>query len=259
MTKKPASHQSASSPLKKLLLKTGLLGAFIGVFITIEFLIIRFNGSAVPVPVIPRAMTVLGHGKTLTYAVLGDSTTVAQGALYGEGYAYMSAKHLARHYSVHFINAGVSGAKAADVASLQVAQVVRYAPDVALLAVGANDVTGLTRISSVEHSLQQAIDALRAANPAVKIIVTGAPDMGSVPRLPWPVRQLVGLRTHAVNHMVERLVASNNLVFARIAEKTGPAFAADAGLFAADKFHPNAHGYALWTPVINEALDTAIH
>ena len=45
---------------------------------------------------------------------------------------------------------------------------------------------------------------------------------------------------------------------APIAERTGPSFRKDRTLFAADRFHPNARGYALWIAVINDALDAAI-
>jgi len=47
------------------------------------------------------------------------------------------------------------------------------------------------------------------------------------------------------------------LIFAPIAEKTGPLFRADPSLFAADRFHPNDRGYATWIPVLNEALARA--
>ncbi len=101
------------------------------------------------------------------------------------------------------------------------------------------------------------MDGLRKGDCKPRIVVTGSPDMGSVPRFPWGAKQLAGLRTRQINTVYARIVAHNNLTFAPIAAKTGPAFSADPTLFAADNFHPNARGYALWIPVVNDALDKA--
>ena len=50
---------------------------------------------------------------------------------------------------------------------------------------------------------------------------------------------------------------SQRLLFAEIAEKTGPRFRRDHSLYAADRFHPNDRGYATWLPLLNEALAEA--
>ncbi len=231
----------------------------LAVFVLAEFLIVVLNGTKVPAPSIPRGPQMLGSGPALSYVVMGDSTAIAQGAPYAEGYALYSAEHLAENHRVQFVNLGVSGARAQDVAASQAGQAASYKPDIVLIAVGANDVTHLTSNTSVAASMQTVIDILRRANPAVKIVLTGAPAMGSIPRLPWPLKQLAGSRTRSLNDGVfAPLAARDHLTFAPIAAKTGAAFAADPTLFAADKFHPNARGYALWRPVVTEALDQAL-
>lgn len=242
----------------RLILLTASLLVLILVFIAIEALLIMRNGKPVPVPDIPRDEQTLGMGEPLTYLVMGDSTTVGQGAPYEKSYAVQSARYLSERYLVKFTNVGVSGARAEDVATEQLARVKTLKPDVVLLSVGANDTTHFTSNGSVKKSLQATIDGLRALNPEVKIVVTGSPQMGSIPRFPWPARQLAGVRTDQINDVYQSLIAKNDLFFAPIARETGPAFSADPTLFAQDKFHPNERGYALWTPVINKALDSAI-
>lgn len=232
--------------------------AAVVLFVVINMLIIKFNGKPVPAPTIPRGPQQLGEGRKLTYVVMGDSTAIAQGAPYKDGYAVASAKHLAAAHAVTFVNVGVSGAVANDVAGPQLTEALRYKPDIVLIAVGANDVTHFTSGSAVEQAMQQTIDGLRQANPAVKIIVTGSPAMDTVPRFPWAAQRIALWRVHSVNAVFERLVAKNHLVFAPIATETRAAFKADPTLFAQDKFHPNARGYALWTPVITRALDEAV-
>lgn len=220
-----------------------------------ETLFIKYNGSAVPRPAVPRGEQVIGQGPVLRYAILGDSTAIAQGAEYTHGYAVASARHLAKNHQVIWKNFAVSGSRAADVQKSQLPQARSFRPDVALIAVGANDVTHLTSTRLVKAALQQTIDALRLQNPAISIILTGSPDMGSVPRFPWPVNQLADRKTRSLNKMIVVLADQKHVVFAPVAAKTGPTFRAHRELYAADNFHPNDAGYQVWIPVINQAID----
>lgn len=82
--------------------------------------------------------------------------------------------------------------------------------------------------------------------------------MDSVTRFPDGAKQIMGLRTRQVNAIIADLIKKNGLIHAPIAEKTRDAFIADPTLTAADNFHPNARGYALWIPVIITAIDQAV-
>jgi len=241
-----------------LLIVTGVILALL-LFLVVEVLIIKYSGGNVSAPDIPRAPQMLGSGPELTYVVMGDSTSIGQGANYSQSYAVASAQHLAQTHSVKFANVGLSGAKAKDVLDTQLTQAIRYKPDIVLVAVGANDARHLTSGKVIRQSVQQIIDGLQKANCKVRIVVTGSPAMDSTPRFSlWPAKQLMGLRTRQVNAVFESLAKSNNLTFAPVAAKTRTAFLADPTLFAADEFHPNARGYTLWKPVINDALDRAL-
>jgi lysophospholipase L1-like esterase len=197
-------------------------------------------------------------GAPLTYVVLGDSTAAGVGAAYEDGIAVQTATALSARRQVTMHNFAVSGARMRDVVETQLPQAERVRPDLALLSVAANDVTHLTSIPSMRRRLRETVSRLRAANPAVRIVITGSPDMGSPPRIPWILRGASSLRTRMVNRMFTREARSLDLVLAPIAEKTGPAFRRDRSLFHPDRFHPNARGYALWTAVLNEALAQAL-
>lgn len=229
------------------------------VCIVFELAWLRFNGTPVPRPDIPRGVQLIGKGAPLTFVVLGDSTSVSQGSTYQQGYAVAAAQHLAQTYAVTWANVGVSGARAQDVATKQADDAAALRPDIAVIAIGANDVTHLTDFGNAQQSLLQAIDILREANPGVRIILTGSPDMGSPRRLPQPLRWAAGERTKSFNDMVVRLVQKEKLTFAPIAAKTGPTFRKHPELFAPDNFHPNGQGYALWSPVIITAIDEALN
>ncbi len=245
---------------KILIIAATVIIAFL-VFVLIQYLIIKTNGASVSAPSIPRSIQSFGSaGPELKYAVMGDSTSIGQGAKYNQSYAYASAEHLAKERKVKLLNVGVSGAVTKDLLGSQLSEVSNYKPDIVLIGVGANDATAFTSGASLNRSLQAIIDGLRNNNQSVSIVLTGCPAMGSIDRFPkLGARQLAGFRERQVNKTFIRVIERNNLKIAPIAQKTGPAFAADPTLFAADKFHPNARGYALWIPVINSALDDILN
>lgn len=209
-------------------------------------------------PAVRDPVTFGTSGPALTYVVLGDSTAAGVGAPYDQGIAIQTAMHLAAARRVTLHNFGVSGARMRDVLEKQVPQAVAVKPDLVLMSVAANDVTHLTSIPSMRRRLREITARLRAANPAVTIVVTGAPDMGSPPRIPWILRGTASVRAKLVNRMFKSEAGPLRLVFAPIAERTGPLFRRDRTLFDADRFHPNARGYATWIAVLDETLARAI-
>ena len=209
----------------------------------------------VPALLLAALQTFGSSGEPIRYVVLGDSTAAGVGAAYEDGIAIQTARHVGASAVVTLHNFGVSGARMRDVLEKQLPQAEALAPDLVLISAGANDVTHLTSIPSMRRRLREIVARLRRANPRVRIVVTGAPDMGSPPRVPWALRGLASLRTKMVNRMFRAEAQRMKLVFAPIAEETGPLFRRDRTLFHADRFHPNARGYATWVQVLNTALN----
>ena len=228
------------------------------IFVIVQLLIIRFNGSSVAIPKIDRSVQTTGAGPRISYAIMGDSTSISQGSGYSDGFAAASITHLSKKFTVRSINTGISGATVEEIRNDQLNEVLAFAPDLVLLAAGANDATHFTRGETIRTSVQTIVDELKRVNPDVKIIVTSSPAMDSVSRFPNGAKQLMGLRTKQVNVVFQTLISQNSLISAPIAEKTRAAFIADPSLTASDNFHPNKRGYALWIPVINQAIDQAI-
>lgn len=209
-------------------------------------------------PQAPRSFPSGGERARLRLVVLGDSTGAGRGAPYEQGIAVAAARHLAARGPVTLTNLAVSGARLGDVRRDQLPAATRLAPDVVLLAAGANDVTGLTLLGSVRADVIAIAHRLRAARCDVAIVLTASPDVGSAPRLAQPLRTVAGWRTLQVNAAVEEVVRERRLALAPIAERTGRRFRADRSLFAPDGFHPSAAGYATWFAVIDAALDRAL-
>jgi len=242
----------------KIVLMVGLVLLIVVIVLALEiYLAVRGPRETFANP--DRQPQNFGSGPTpLKYVVLGDSTAAGQGADKDHGIAPVTARQLAADRSVQLTNVALSGAKVEDVLNDQLASAESLKPDLVLLSVGANDVTGLTSLDKVAADFETISTRLVASNCQVKIIVTGSPDVGGAHRFAQPLRWLAGIRTGQLNRRLQPLVDQYQLTFAPIAERTGPAFRRDRGLLAADRFHPNNDGYALWTEVLDTSLADAL-
>lgn len=200
----------------------------------------------------------LGAGPPIRYLVLGDSTAVGVGGDYERGIVLETARHLAKNRRVDLLNLAVSGARFRDVLREQLARARGWKPDLVLLDVGANDATHLTSSRSLRRDLEEIIRLILAENCEARIVVTGSPDMGAPPRIPFFLRGIAAARARRINEIARAAVSDHDLTFAPIADRTGQAFRSDRTLFHPDRFHPNDRGYALWVPVLIEAIDIAL-
>jgi lysophospholipase L1-like esterase len=241
-----------------------LLVFFIFLFVVLVAVLVAnlvavfYNGKPVSAPEIPREETTIGSGEELRYLILGDSTSIAQGGDYSQGFAVKTAENLAKTRKVIYKNYGVSGARINDVATTQLDYSKEFIPDIVLVAVGANDVTHLTSLESIESDLKQIINKLRERNNNVEIVFTGSASMGDVKRFIQPLRWFMGKQTERINSAFEQLVEEDNVKLAYIARETSEEFANNPKLFAQDNFHPNNEGYAVWVQVLNPVLEEAI-
>lgn len=192
------------------------------------------------------------------YVILGDSTAAGVGADDQHGIAMGTRRRLETSRRLEMTNLSVSGARIGDVLRDQLPRAESLHPDLVLLSAGANDVTHLTPVGSMRSDLREIVKRLRAANRNVAIVITGSPDMGAPPRIPRLLRGIAAWKSRQVNRMFAAEAANLSLTFAPIAERTGQMFRNDRSLFAADRFHPNERGYAVWMPVLNEALNKAL-
>jgi lysophospholipase L1-like esterase len=232
-----------------------LLPALAVLLLAAEVAWARFVGGEVPYEPPSQEVERTGSGPPLELVVLGDSTAAGQGAPYADGIARAAARTLAAEgRAVTWRNLAVSGATWGDVREKQLAAAARVRADVVLVSAGANDVTAGRSGGAVREDVAAVVAGLRAGNPGVRVLLTGVPDMGSVPRLPQPLRWLAGERARSLNGAVREVGARLGVRVVPILERTGPVFRRDPGLFSVDRFHPDARGYGVWNAVIAEAL-----
>jgi lysophospholipase L1-like esterase len=196
----------------------------------------------------PRCEGVWGArmpGRPLTVALLGDSsaagygvhrTRETPGALLATGVS----RRLRRPVRLHRF--AVVGAQSSRLRP-QVDAALDVQPDLAVILVGANDVTHrASRADAVQH-LVDAVRRLRAGG--AEVVVGTCPDLGTIlpirPPLRWLARRWS--RQHAAAQTVAVVESGGRTV--SLANLLGPRFAADPHrMFSWDRFHPSAAGYA---------------
>jgi lysophospholipase L1-like esterase len=194
----------------------------------------------------PQADGIYGAfpGKPIRMAVLGDSTSVGLGMRKpDETPAVIIALGLAAvaERPVRLSVVGQSGAASADL-DVQVDQALASRPDVAVIFIGANDVTTATLPARAVRHLQKAVRRLR--DGGAEVVVGTCPDLGTVRPIAQPLRwvtrrwsrQLAAAQTVAVVEAGGRTVA--------FADILGPEFQTNpTEMFGPDRFHPSARGY----------------
>ena len=183
-------------------------------------------------------------GPALRVALMGDSSAAGYGvdrvedtpgAFLASGLAERADRR------VHLREFAVVGAQTSHL-NQQIDRALATQPDIAVILIGANDVThAVSTAVSVRH-LADGVRRLRDAG--VEVVVGTCPDLGTLGPLPPPLKQVA-------RHFSRRLAAAQTVVVIEHGGRTvslgsilGPEFtAAPALLFGPDQFHPSADGY----------------
>lgn len=177
-------------------------------------------------------------------AVLGDSIAYGQGAA---ARADTPGERLARAlreagYDVELRVFAVPGAVSADL-ERQVARALGWPPDIAVVVIGANDLTHFVPPEQAAGHLDRAIRGLRAAG--AETVVAPAPDLSVVPHVPVPMRAVVRAASAVLRAAQVRAATGAGARVADVDAGTSAAFASDRRLFSGDRFHPSSAGYAV--------------
>ena len=189
----------------------------------------------------------------LTYLAMGDSTGAGWGAARVQAtYPYLLARSIARRgFRVHLVNVAKGGATARDVRDNQLAALKRISPDVITLSVGANDATHSTDADSYRRDMRAIVSALEASG-ARQILVADTPDMWLAPALPMPIAWAAARRARAQNAILAELVRDSRVQVVPLYARGKLDARVDPQLYASDRFHPSAQGYARWAELFVE-------
>ena len=199
-----------------------------------------------------------GKGKPLVFVVLGDSSAVGLGverAAETPGVLVAAALSELAERPVRLACHAVSGAESREL-DAQVDRALAEKPDVALIMIGANDVTTLTKPTVSVRHLEDAVR--RLVEVGCEVVVGTCPDLGTIRPIAQPLRllarrwsrQMAAAQTIAVVRAGGRTVSLGSVL--------GPAFASDRSMFSVDEFHPSAVGYAQAAAVLLPSVADAV-
>lgn len=221
----------------------------------------RAIGDVLEDPV-PDASGWYGRGRpgpAIKVALLGDSAAAGYGVdrvedTPGAVIATSLAERADRR--VYLKEFAVVGADTGDLMS-QVESALPVEPEVAVINIGANDITHGMRVGESIRHLDKAVRRLRRAG--VEVVVGTCPDLGTVKPIAPPLRQYA-------RHMSRRLATAQSVAVVAAGGRTvslgdilGPEFdAAPSLLFGPDRFHPSAEGYASLAAVMVPSVLAAL-
>lgn len=180
----------------------------------------------------------------LRIGVIGDSSAAGYGVHTPEETpAYVMADQVAAKSgrSVQMTSYAVVGARSFDLAT-QVALALEDGVDVAVILLGANDVTHMVPPARAGRYMKDAVAALRRAGVAV--VVGTCPDLGTIKPILPPLRDIARTWSRHLGtvQFAAAQVAGGHPV--SIGALLGPEFYANPkALFGPDGFHPSAEGY----------------
>jgi lysophospholipase L1-like esterase len=245
-----------------------LTGGAIGLIVAEAKLARRAIGPAKGDP--PRADGVYGAWyaapgvEVIRIAMLGDSSAAGYGvtesartpgALLAAGLAEAAGS------PVRLQNVAKVGGQSSDL-GWQLERVLTAGPDgkaphVAVIMIGANDVTHRVKVTESIRFLGDAVRRLRAAG--VEVVVGTCPDLGTIRPVAQPLRRLARRwsRQLAAAQTIEVVSAGGRTV--SLGSLLGPEFdARPEDMFGPDRFHPSAEGYATAAMALLPSLAAAI-
>ena len=192
--------------------------------------------------------------KPLRLAVLGDSSAAGlgvddaaqtPGALLAGGVA----RDLGRRVRLDVV--AVVGALSADL-DTQVAKALQSPVDLAVIMIGANDVTHTVWPGDASARLGRAVATLRAAGAVV--VVGTCPDLGTVKPLLQPLKTVAAYWSRRLATAQAVAVAENDGIAVSLGSLLAEEFSRHEGLWSADRFHPSADGYRRVADVLLPSL-----
>ncbi|MGW5666722.1 SGNH/GDSL hydrolase family protein [Micromonospora sp. NPDC003776] len=195
----------------------------------------------------------------LRLVLLGDSSALGVGvARFEDTIGGQLAQLLAEGppaRRVHLSSVGVSGSRSTDLATQVARALLGERPDVAVVLIGANDATALTRPADAAAYLGSAVRRLREAH--VEVVVATCPDLGAVRAVAAPLRQVLAWSGRRIARAQTAAVLDAGGTVVDLGTETGPVFRADAGTLCHDGYHPSADGYRVWAHALLPAVETA--
>ena len=195
-------------------------------------------------------------------ALFGDSTITGPGLESADDiWIRQMLPELTQRYRIRIESFASGGARVGEVLSNQLPRASRTF-DLALVSAGSNDaLRGMTQFQ-MRNILREI--CTRLLQMSSMVILAGAGDIGTAPRLPSPLSAIATSRARATDN-AHSFAASHDerILHLPMWELTTPAYRNEKDIFSPDRFHPNRRGHQIWAeaalPTVMEALEGASH
>ncbi len=198
---------------------------------------------------------IVGRGPPIRLLAAGDSIIAGVGV---ETVDQSLPVHLARALAaqgrtVHWQLHGANGADISELCGDLENLVVDAAPDIVLISIGVNDVTGLTSLRQWHRRFKSMLSLISVRWPESVLIFAGLPPMNKFPLLPQPLRTALGIRSTQLDNTTQRLLndVSDGIHVPMSIDSEWPE---QTMTFSADGFHPDAAGCKRWAGHLVTAL-----
>ena len=204
----------------------------------------------------------------LRLVVLGDSTTAGVGVDRPEdSLPYHLARRIAdaERRDVHVVSYGWAGARVADLVRQQLPRALQplrssesepFLPgaDIVAVVVGANDATHRTAPGRFRADLRAALNGIRESAPSARVVLAGIPTFRGVLPAVQPLIFLADQYARLLRPIGRSEAARLGIAYADLAAELPDRLRGQSDIFAEDRFHPSAIGYAAWADIIADAL-----
>ena len=195
------------------------------------------------------------HGVSLRLAMLGDSLAAGLGCEHPhETPGALLAERLADRADrpVVLSTIAVVGSRSDHLAD-QVQRALIIRPTVAVIVIGANDITHFRPLRRQIRLLRRAIITLREER--INVVLGTCPDLGSVRIIGPPARQVARRQSRRLAAMQAAAALQAGAIAVSLGDTLGPEFEArPSDLFSQDRYHPNPEGYAALGEVLAPAV-----
>ena len=189
-----------------------------------------------------------GEGPMLRLLIIGDSSAAGVGAA-SQDHALLGqvVSALGQHFTVDYTLIAESGARTVDARAWLRDHSGAY--DVAIVALGVNDVTKLTPLDRFLTEQSALWQSLQRDFGARQVLGSAMPPVGMFRALPQPLRWAVGQRAAIFDRALRPVVAD-----AANVDLVGFTLQFDPDHMADDGFHPGPKVYADWGQAIAQQI-----
>jgi lysophospholipase L1-like esterase len=190
--------------------------------------------------------------------VIGDSSVTAPGvAGPHEIWVSIVCSRIAADRFVTLESFAVSGSRAEDLLRDQMGPAIETRPNLILVSVGANDCIHGVPLRHFETRLDELVRTLTQTGALV--VLSGVADIGTIPRLKPPLRNLMTRRSLRFHRAHERVAERHGAHVVPHRQDDATIWYTDRDLWSADLFHVSATGHQRWAEstwrVIEPLLD----